>query len=161
MWIKTFFFLSEIKKIYQVCGYLFFRSITWVNSSVNILSFFSGIAEPIATNLGIKHLWVNRSINCEIHGLCPPPWGLRDGAKTIKINAIFKNLLIYPWASGSQTVGMIVISIEPSTKILKFIAPGSGFLVLGQSLLNIYWKYIISLKIFSSSLWYFGNELST
>lgn len=116
---KNLFFLSEIKKIYQVCGYLFFRSITWVNSSVNILSFFSGIAEPIATNLGIKHLWVNRSINCEIHGPCPP-WGLRDGAKTIKkIMQFFKKLLLYSWTSNSQIAGMVVISIEVSTNLLN------------------------------------------
>jgi hypothetical protein len=48
--------------------------------------------------------------------------------KTLKINAIFENLL-YSWASSSQTVGMIVISIEPPTKNCEIHDPrvrGSG-----------------------------------
>jgi hypothetical protein len=64
--------------------------------------------------------------------MIPAPWGLRGGAKTTKINAIFKNLLLYSWTSSNQTACMIVISIESSTNIVKFMALGSGVLVLGQ-----------------------------
>ena len=56
--------------------------------------------------------------------MVPAPWGLRGGAKTTKINAIFKNLVLYSWKSSSQTVCMIVISIESFTKIVKFMALG-------------------------------------
>ena len=70
---------------------------------------------------GEHKLWISWSL---------PPWGLRGGAKTIKISAIFKNLLLYSWTSCSQTVCMIVISNKPSTKIVKFMAPGSGVLEL-------------------------------
>jgi hypothetical protein len=45
------------------------------------------------------------------------------GLKPLKINAIFKNLLFYSWASSSQIVGMIVISIEPSTKMVRDSGP--------------------------------------
>lgn len=47
--------------------------------------------------------------------MAPAPWGLKGGATAININAIFKKNL-YSWASSSQTAGMIVISIELSTK---------------------------------------------
>jgi hypothetical protein len=40
--------------------------------------------------------------------MAPAPWGIMDGAKTININAVFKNILIYSWASSSQTVCVIV-----------------------------------------------------
>ena len=72
---------------------------------------------------GEHKLWISWSL---------PPWGLRGGAKTIKISAIFKNLLLYSWTSCSQTVCMIVISNKPSTKIVKFMAPGSGVLELEE-----------------------------
>ena len=61
----------------------------------------------------------------------PAPLGPEGGAKTIKMSAIFKNLLLYSWTSGSQTVGMVVISMEPFTKLVKFVAPGSGVVELG------------------------------
>ena len=70
---------------------------------------------------GEHKLWISWSL---------PPWGLRGGAKTIQITAIFKNLLLYSWTSCSQTVCMIVISNKSSTKIVKFMAPGSGVLEL-------------------------------
>lgn len=57
-----------------------------------------------------------------------PVLGLRRGAKTIEINAIFKKkLLLYTWTSSSEHVGMIVMIFELSTKIVKLIfssAPG-------------------------------------
>lgn len=59
------------------------------------------------------------------------PRGLRGGAKTSKLMQSLKNLLLYPWTSSSQTAAMIVISIELSTKIEKFMAPGLWVLVLG------------------------------
>lgn len=47
----------------------------------------------------------------------PVPWGLRGGAKAININAIFKKI----FTPGHQADGMILISIELPTKILKFM----------------------------------------
>lgn len=59
------------------------------------------------------------------------PWGLRGWAKIIEINANLKDLL-YSLTSNSQTVCMIVINIEPTTKIVKFMAQGLGALMLGR-----------------------------
>ena len=84
--------------------------------------------------------------------MVPAPLG--GGAKTSKISAIFKNLLLYSWTSSSQTVGMIVISIKSSTKIVKFMAPGSGVLVLGQG----YIDYVVKVhKFFETPLFFFWS----
>ena len=71
---------------------------------------------------GEQKLWISWSL---------PPWGLRGGAKTTKINAIFQNLLLYSWTHSSQTVDETVFSIEPSTKIVKFMALGLGVQAVG------------------------------
>lgn len=52
-------------------------------------------------------LWVNWSKNGEIHGHF---LDLRSGAKTIKINTIFKKISD-SYTSNSQTAGMIVLRI--------------------------------------------------
>ena len=68
--------------------------------------------------------------------MIPAPLGPEGGAKTTKINAIFKNLLLYSWTPSSQTVCMIVMSNESSAKIVKFMALGSGVLVLGRGYIS-------------------------
>lgn len=56
---------------------------------------------------------------------------LREGINPLKLMQSFKNFLLFYWTSSSQTAAMIVISIELLTKIVKFVAPGLGVLVLG------------------------------
>lgn len=84
---------------------------------------------------------MNGSKNCEIHA---PLLRLGGGAKTITMNAIPKNILFYSRSSGCKTVGMIVISIEHSAKSVKFMATGSGALVLGRGSV----KYIVKVHYF-------------
>lgn len=49
---------------------------------------------------------------------------MRGGAKTIKINAIFKkNLLFYSWLSSSQTADVLVIGIDLSVKNREIHGP--------------------------------------
>lgn len=75
--------------------------------------------------------------------MAPAPWGLRGCAKTIKINAIM-HVFLHSLISSSQTAGTIVITIviviriELSTKIVKFMAQISGVLVLVWDLMSIY-----------------------
>ena len=61
----------------------------------------------------------------------PHPWAWGVGLKPSKFMQSLKNVLLYAWISSSRTAGMIVINIELSTKIVKFIAPVSGVLALG------------------------------
>ena len=84
---------------------------------------------------------------------CLLPQGLRGGAKTTKINAIFQNLL-YSWTQSSQSVDKTVFSIKPSTKFVKFMTLGLRVqaLGLGQS-----WLFECS-KCLRSSFTSFSNS---
>jgi hypothetical protein len=88
-----------------------------------------------------------------------PPWGLRGGAKTTKIHEIIKNLLLYSRTSSRQTIGMNVMSIESSTKIVKFVAPGSGVLVLGRGSID----YTVKMHYFFENnllcSWVFNKQI--
>ena len=50
-----------------------------------------------------------------------------------KMHHCFENLLLYSCASSTQTefIVMIHVSMEASTKIITFLTPGSGVLVIG------------------------------
>lgn len=95
---------------------------------VNIWTFSSSTQETlrntqrISSNFGNIVSQSEGEHNFEFHDpYFPFPWAQRGGAKSIKTNVIFKNLL-YSWTSSSQTIGMIVISFEPSTKLVKLVA---------------------------------------
>lgn len=62
--------------------------------------------------------------------MTPAIWGLRGGAKTIKIDAIFKKSSSLLLDIKRKTVGMILLSVKLSTLLVKFFAPGSEDLVL-------------------------------
>lgn len=53
-----------------------------------------------------------------------------------------KNLFLFPAECKKKTTCMIVMSMKASTKIVKFIAPGSGFQALGLAhygqIINMY-----------------------
>ena len=73
----------------------------------------------------------------------------------VKMHYFFENLLLCPWVLSRQTNSMVMMSKDASFKIVKFMAPGSGVLVLGWGPIDhIVKMHFISLKIFSSAAGY-------
>ena len=60
-----------------------------------------------------------------------PSRGTTSGAKYAKKDPIFKNLLFYSHICDEKTGCIVMMSMKPSTKIVTFMAPGSGVLALG------------------------------
>ena len=61
----------------------------------------------------------------------------------------FKNLILYSQALIRQTKYVVKMTKEGATKIVNFMTPGAGVLVLGHGhVSHIVRKCIISLKIF-------------
>ena len=58
--------------------------------------------------------------------LSPPP------KKSVKLIYFFKNLLLYSRAWFRQTKYVVIMTKEGSTKIVNFMIPGAGVLVLGR-----------------------------
>ena len=52
--------------------------------------------------------------------------------KSVKLVYFFENLLLYSEAYIRQTKCIIVMTKEVSTKIVNFVTPGTGVLVLGR-----------------------------
>ena len=50
----------------------------------------------------------------------------------VKIHEFFENLLLCSWILNKLTKCIVMMSKSASTKIVNFMAPGSGVLVLGQ-----------------------------
>ena len=50
----------------------------------------------------------------------------------VKIHYCYKNLLLYSQAQIRQTEGIVMMSKEGSTKIVNFMTPEAGILVLGR-----------------------------
>ena len=61
-----------------------------------------------------------------------PPRGGNFGVKNVKLMYFFKNLLLYPSAWFRQTKYIVMMTKEGSTKIVNFMTPGAGVLVLGH-----------------------------
>ena len=55
----------------------------------------------------------------------------------VKIHYFFKNLLLYFKAQVRQTEGIVMMSKEGSTKIVNFMTPRAGILVLGCGLYKL------------------------
>ena len=73
----------------------------------------------------MKHLYDKRTLTCEIHGPSTPGATGRE-----KYTTKPKNLLSSQTCE-EKTGCKVMISMKPSTKIVKFMAPGSGVQVLG------------------------------
>ena len=69
----------------------------------------------------------------------------------IKMHYFFKNLLLYSQAFIRQIKYVVMMTIEESTRIVNFMTPGVGVLVLGRGHISHIVKYIISLQIFFST----------
>ena len=50
----------------------------------------------------------------------------------VKMHYFFKNLLLYTHAYIRQTKYVVMITKEGSTKVINFMIPGAGVLVLGH-----------------------------
>ena len=90
----------------------------------------------------------------------PPPRRGNFGVKCVKLMYFFKSLLLYSGAWFRQTKCIVMITREGSTKIVNFMSPGAGVLLLGHGHKVIYWKCIISLKIFFFPPRHRSNKLS-
>ena len=66
----------------------------------------------------------------------------------VKMHYVLKNLLLYSGAQIKQTKYLVRITKEGSTKIVNFMTPGTGVLVLGSGHISHIVKLIIPLKIF-------------
>jgi hypothetical protein len=96
----------------------------------------------------LKHIQDKRNINCEIYDLTS--WAGPNMEK--KTHKIFKNLLLYSYICGRKTKCMVMMSMKPSTKIVKFVAPGSGVQALGQGQYGHNNEHVLSLRKPSSLL---------
>ena len=64
----------------------------------------------------------------------------------VKMQYFFKNLLLYSQAYIRQTMYIIMMTKEDSTKIVNFMAPGAGVLVQGR----VYISHIVKMHISST-----------
>ena len=66
----------------------------------------------------------------------------------------FKNLLLYSGAWFRQTKCIVMMTKEGSTKIVNFMNPGAGVLMLGRGHISYYNEYVVSstLSIYSTSI---------
>ena len=71
-------------------------------------------------------------LNCEIHS----PWVRGSGPMVGPLwpysENVLENLLLYYHSSGRKTKYMVMMSMKPSTKIMKLMTLGSGVQVLGR-----------------------------
>ena len=61
----------------------------------------------------------------------PTPIGGNFGVNSVKLRYFLKNFLPYSQAYIRQTKYIVMITKEGSTKIVNFMRPGPGVLVLG------------------------------
>ena len=58
----------------------------------------------------------------------------------VKVYYFFKNLLLYSHAYIRQTKYIVIMTKEGSTKIVNFMTPGAGVLVLGRGHISHFMK---------------------
>lgn len=56
-----------------------------------------------------------------------PPLGPQVGAKYARKGQILKNLLLYSNTCEEKTKGMVIMSMKPITKTVKFMTLGTGW----------------------------------
>ena len=64
--------------------------------------------------------------------MTPTPRGGNFGVKSVKLMYFLKNLLLYSETWFKQTKYVVTMTKEGSTKIVNFMTPGAGVLVLGR-----------------------------
>ena len=72
----------------------------------------------------------------------------------VKMHYFYKNLLLYSQASIRQSKYIVLMTKEGSTKIVNFLTPGAGVLMLGHDHMSHYSEYVLSstLSIYSTLL---------
>ena len=98
-----------------------------LSSSVNI--FISRTTGPILANLVCSICRVRRQ--AIVNFMTPTPRGGNFGGKKCKIDVFLKNLHLYSQAQMRQTKYVVMMAKEGSTKIVTFMTPEAGVLVLG------------------------------
>ena len=61
-------------------------------------------------------------------------WGSIDYIE--EIHEFFENLLLYSWVLNKLTKYIVMMNKSASAKIVNFMAPGSGILVLGRGCID-------------------------
>ena len=84
--------------------------------------------------------------------MTPTQRGGNLGVKSVKFMYFFKNLLLYSQALIRQTKYVVIMTKEWSTKIVNFMTPGVGVLVLGRGHISHRVKMHYFLKKSSSLL---------
>ena len=80
--------------------------------------------------------------------MTPTQRGGNFGVKSVKLMYFFKNLLLYSQALIRQTKYVVMMTIEGSTKIVNFMTPGVGVLVLGRGHIS----HIVKMHYFFKNL---------
>ena len=80
--------------------------------------------------------------------MTPTPRGGNFGVKSVKLMYFLKNLLLYSGAWFRQTKCIVIMTKEGSTKIVNFMTPGTGVLVLGRGHIGHIVKMYYFSKIF-------------
>ena len=68
----------------------------------------------------------------------------------VKLHYFFKNILLYSKALIRQTKYLVMMNKEGSTKIVNFMTPGAGVLVLGRGHIS----HIVKMRYFFNNLLY-------
>ena len=121
---------------YIVKNHYFFKNLILFSKRQNRQSKYTGMM----TNQG----------STKVVNFMTPSWirgsllGHGHLSQIVKIHYFFKNLLLYSKAQIRKTEGIVMMSEEESTKIVNFMTPRAGILVLGRGL-------IVNMQYFFSS----------
>ena len=80
--------------------------------------------------------------------MTPIQRGGNFGVKSEKLLYFLKNLLLYSQALIRQTKYVVMMTKEGSSKIVNFMTPGAGVLVLGRGLIS----HIVKMLYFFKNL---------
>ena len=96
----------------------------------------------------MQHMSGKETRNCKFHD--PPTTTMRGyfRVKSVKLMYFFKNLLLYLGAWFRQTKCLVMMTKEKSTRIVNFVSPRAGVLLLGCGHMSYSEKRIIRLKFF-------------
>ena len=97
--------------------------------------FFSRTTGPILTKFGMQHLQ-GKETRFYINFMTPTPREGNVGVKSVKLMYFLKNLLLYSGAWFRKTKYIVMMTKEQSTKIVNFMTPRAGVLVLGRGLIS-------------------------
>ena len=78
--------------------------------------------------------------------MTPTQRGGNFGVKSVKLMYFLKNLILYFQAFLRQTKYIVMMTKEGSTKIVNFMTPGAGVLVLGRGHISHIVKMLYSFK---------------